>query len=65
MSLILSKYDNFDLFFVRLASPYYIARFADAWGYQNRCPANTAFLKKLDMKAPWTGPQAATAMGKT
>lgn len=47
-----------------LASAYYVARFADALGYQNRCPTNTSFLKELDIQTPWSGTHGAIALGK-
>ncbi|KAG4069099.1 hypothetical protein HA402_008410 [Bradysia odoriphaga] len=55
-------YSNYELHFVPLASAYYVARFADAWGYQDRCPTNTTFLRELDIQTPWSGTRGAIAI---
>lgn len=47
-----------------LASAYYVARLADAMGYQDHCPANKSFLRELDILAPWSGTHGAIALGK-
>lgn len=47
-----------------LASAYYVARLADAMGYQDRCPTNKTFLKELDIQTPWSGTHGAIAIGK-
>lgn len=58
------KYSNWELHYVPLASAYYVARYADALGYQSSCPADTNFLKKLDIMTPWSGTHGAIAIGK-
>ncbi|XP_037052096.1 uncharacterized protein LOC119085731 [Bradysia coprophila] len=55
-------YSNYELHYVPLASAYYVARFADAWGYQDRCPTNTTFLRELDIQTPWSGTRGAIAV---
>ncbi|XP_037050339.1 uncharacterized protein LOC119084461 [Bradysia coprophila] len=58
-------YSNYELHFVPLASVYYVARLADAMGYQNRCPTNTTFLRELDIQTAWSGTRGAIAADGT
>jgi len=55
-------YSNWELHYVPLASAYYVARMADAMGYQDSCPTNTTFLQTLDMQTPWSGTHGAIAV---
>lgn len=64
VSLFRLKYSNWELHYVPLASAYYVARYADALGYQSSCPADTKFLKRLDIMTPWSGTHGAIAIGK-
>lgn len=51
------------MFYIPLASAYYVARIADAMGYQDRCPANKTFLEQLDMVAAWSGKYGPISIG--
>ncbi|XP_037038272.1 uncharacterized protein LOC119075810 [Bradysia coprophila] len=58
-------YSNYELHYVPLASAYYVARMADALGYQRECPSNTTFLRDLDIQTPWSGTHGAIAIDAT
>jgi len=45
--------------YVPMASAYYVARMADAMGYQANCPTNKTFLKQLNLQNPWSGTHGA------
>jgi hypothetical protein len=56
-----SLYSNYEMHYVPLASAYYVARMADASGYQDRCPSNTTYLKEIDIITYWSGTRGAIA----
>lgn len=61
---VLLQYEFYGLHYMPLASAYYVARFADALGYQDSCPTNKTFLKELDIISPWSGTGGSIAIGK-
>lgn len=58
------KHADYEHLYVPLASAYYVARLADALGYQANCPTNRTFLEELDITTVWSGVHGAVAIGK-